>query len=96
MQFEWDEGKNRANKIKHGVSFEEASEAFDDPRALSILDSCETEERWLTTGLVNGVVILLLVHTWEDQDHEEIVRIISARKATPREREAYENQYNRT
>ena len=96
MQFAWDEKKSEANKAKHGVSFELASFVFDDPHAMGLQDDCcETEERWLTIGLAKGVVILLVVHTLEDQDNEEIIRIISARKATPREREAYENQYKK-
>ena len=96
MRFEWDEAKNKRNQEKHGVSFELASLVFEDPHNLSIRDeACETEERWLTTGSVNGVLILLVVHTWEEENHEEIFRIISARKAPQVDREAYENQYKK-
>lgn len=92
MNFEWDEDKNRANQLKHGVSFETASLVFDDPGHLSIQDRHEgTEERWQTLGLVGGVVILLVAHTyWEDRHGEEMIRIISARKATAHERRRYE------
>jgi uncharacterized DUF497 family protein len=96
MKFDWDDAKSECNLKKHGVSFELARLVFDDPHNVSQRDeTCETEERWLTIGLVEGILILLLVHTWEEEDHEEIVRIISARKATRVERETYENQYKK-
>jgi uncharacterized protein len=96
MRFVWDEEKNQKNQLKHGVSFELASLVFDDPYGVSVPDDCETEERWLTTGLVRGVVIILVVHTSEEQEeYEETIRIISARKATQHERKAYENQHRK-
>ena len=91
MRLTWDEGKGRDNLAKHGVSFERARLVFDDPHHISDVDPYEGEERWRTLGLVNGVVILMVVHTEEEQDGEEEIRIISARKATRDEREAYEN-----
>lgn len=91
MRFIWDERKNASNLAKHGVSFERATLVFDDPCAVSLLDNYELEERWLTMGLVNGLVVLLVVHTVQEQiENEEEIRIISARKATRREREIYE------
>ena len=92
MRFTWDEQKNASNLAKHGVSFERATLVFDDPRALSLLDDYELEERWLAIGLANGVVVLVVVHTLQelDNENEEEVRIISARKATRREGEIYE------
>jgi uncharacterized protein len=92
MRFTWDEEKNRRNLAKHGVSFERAALVFDDPNIVSILDDFESEERWLAMGLVNGVVVIVVVHTVEEQsnENEEEIRIISARKATRRERERYE------
>lgn len=93
MRFEWDERKNRRNMGKHGVSFEAARLVFDDPHALSLLDCVvEGEERWQTLGMVRGVVILTVAHTWHEEGPEEVLRIISARKATPRERKIYESQ----
>ena len=92
MRFEWDENKNRYNLTKHGVSFEVAKLVFNDPHVLSQLDreTGHDEERWLTMGSVVGLAILLVVHTVrEENDGEEIIRIISARKATARERAAY-------
>ena len=93
MRFEWDESKNRQNRRKHRVSFETAQRVFDDPHALSVLDrGVEDEERWQTLGDVGGIVVLIVAHTLRNVHGEELVRIISARKATPRERSLYEVQ----
>jgi uncharacterized DUF497 family protein len=89
MRFEWDEDKNRRNLAKHKVSFETAKSAFDDPRALSIQDRVvEGEVRWQTLGMVSGV-ILLVAYTYPDEACDEVIRLISARKAIPHERRAY-------
>ena len=73
------------------MSFETAQLVFDDPHHLSIKDRVvDGEERWQTFGLVGGVVLLLVAHTWSERDGEEMVRIISARRATARERLRYE------
>jgi hypothetical protein len=92
MRFEWDRRENRQNRAKHGISFETAQLVFKDPHALSIQDRHDNgEERWQTIGHVAQAVILLVAHTFSDEeDAEEVVRIISARKATPRERKVYE------
>jgi uncharacterized DUF497 family protein len=93
MRFVWDAAKNRANRRKHGVSFETARRVFDDPLHLSVLEGYEHgEERWRTLGLVGSMVILLVVHTHAEQIGEEVIRIISARKATRRERARYEEE----
>ena len=90
MRIVWDEAKDRRNRAKHKVSFELAQAVFDDPFALSIPDRMTgTEERWQTLGLVGQGVVLLVAHTYIDADGEETVRIISARKATARERKIY-------
>ncbi len=90
MQFTWDEWKNRANKQKHGISFETAILVFDDPFHLSRQDRVvEGELRWQTIGIVNGVHVLLVAHTVEGAEDEEVIRVISARKATPQERRIY-------
>jgi len=91
VRVEWDERKNSTNHRKHGVRFELAQEVFDDPLALSKLDRVEAgEERWHTLGMVEDVVLLLVTHTVRDDHGEEIIRIISARKATAHERRHYE------
>jgi len=91
MRFVWDENKNRSNRSKHGVSFETACRAFEDPFAITLRDQLvESEERWHTLGMVANYIILLVVHSYKDHQGEEYIRIISARKATPTERNAYE------
>jgi uncharacterized protein len=94
MRFIWDEEKSRRNLAKHKVSFETARLAFDDPSAVSRLERVEDgEERWQTLGLAGGIAILLVVHTYREEGSEEIIRIISARKATAQERTAYEQGF---
>lgn len=88
MEFAWDERKNRANVKKHGVSFETAMRVFDDPQHLTRQDrEVDGEPRWQTIGMVNSVLVMIVAHT-VDED-EQLIRIISARKATPWERRVY-------
>ena len=93
MQFTWDERKSRANQKKHGVSFETAALVFDDPYHLSTQDrEVEGELRWQTIGTVKARQILLVAHTLSEsvnEGMEEVIRIISARKATLQERSIY-------
>jgi uncharacterized protein len=89
MIFEWDDRKNQRNRAKHGVSFEAATLVFEDSHAIGMLDHVG-EGRWRTVGMPAGVVVLLVVHTYREEGGEEYIRIISARKATPRERRIYE------
>jgi hypothetical protein len=85
VRFEWDAAKNRQNRRKHGVDFEVATLVFDDPNHLSEQDRLVNgEERWQTIGLANE--ILLVSHSWSQED---LIRIISARKATRKERTRY-------
>jgi len=94
MRIVWDERKNRGNRAKHGVSFELASLVFGDPLQMSQPDPCEGEVRWRTLGLVAGVLILHVVHTVKEEENgEEEIRIISARKATHVERKAYQDRH---
>ena len=91
MRFECDEEKNRRNLSKHGIRFETAALAFEDPHALTQRDPfSESEDRWITLGTVEAVTVLFIVHTWFEHESEEVIRIISARAATPRERKLYE------
>ena len=80
VRFEWDENKNRANTVKHGVGFDEARRVFSDPRVM-IREDCvvEGEQRLHAIGFVKGV--LLVVHTLREEGLDAIIRIISARKA---------------
>jgi uncharacterized DUF497 family protein len=94
MRITWDERKDRTNLSKHGISFETASLVFDDPQAQSRMERIvEGEERWQTIGSVAGLLILLVAHTWREEDGEESVHIISARRATRHERTLYEESF---
>ena len=90
ISFEWDEKKNTANKKKHGISFEEAESVFYDPDALVIddPDHSDDEERFIILGFSASAKMLVVSHCYRDND--QIIRIISARKATRSE----EIQYN--
>ena len=93
MRFEWRSEKDRVNRKKHGVSFDLARRVFEDPNHLSVQDRHEGgEERWQTLGLVGQVAIFLVAHTIEDENGEEVVRIISARKASKAERRRYDER----
>ena len=75
MEFTWDDRKNRLNKRKHGISFETAIPVFDDPFQLSWQDrEVEGEARWQTIGMVQGVYLLVVAHTIEDDD--DLIRIV--------------------
>lgn len=91
-RFEWDPVKAESNRRKHGVSFEMATRAFADPFALTVQDRIEQgETRWQTLGIVEGYLLLLVAHTvWDENDGAEVIRIISARRAEPKERKRYE------
>jgi uncharacterized DUF497 family protein len=89
--FQWDEAKNRRNKRKHKISFELAREAFLDPFCLTVPDeNSSQEERFWTIGRLANSGIIVVVHTFKEHEGEELIRIISARKATPGERKLYE------
>jgi len=96
--FEWDEIKAQTNHRKHGISFSVAAHVFDDPLHHTTQDRIENGEyRWQTIGMVEGHLVLLVAHTTyievEDEGDTpcEIVRIISARRATRQERKSYED-----
>jgi len=92
MKFEWDDEKNLTNQEKHGVSFEEAREVFEDPFQISKLDHRFNyfEERWITIGSTKQYQILVVANMFFTDDGEEIIRIISARRANINERKSYE------
>lgn len=87
MQFEWDEKKNQANIRKHGIAFEDAVDIFNHPQLCQVDDRTSyDEERWITIGRIHHLTGVV-VYTERVGD---IVRIISARKATKREIKRYE------
>lgn len=92
MRFEWDQNKDFSNQKKHGISFDEAIEIFDDPLHVSILDEKYSyfEERWITVGTTKEVSIVVVVNLFYDDGGEEVIRVISAREATSNERKKYE------
>lgn len=91
VRFEWDETKAKSNERKHGVRFEDALLVFADPYAVSEQDRVAYgEPRWQTTGLAGNIVVLLVAHTVQYDQGDEIIRIISARKAGPKERQRYD------
>ena len=96
MLWTWDQTKKEVNLRAHGLSFEAAVFVFDDPLSLTRVDPYLHEQRWRTMGIV-GLQVVMVVHTWPRFDpmtEEEIGRIISARKATRRERQAYEEGHD--
>lgn len=94
LRFAWDPAKAESNRAKHGVGFELALRVFLDPFALTEQDRVEGgERRWRTVGLVEGVVVLVVAHTVEDEeDGAELVRIVSARRADRTERRRYDEE----
>ena len=89
MNFEWDRVKADANLEKHGVSFEEAQAVFFDEQALLFEDPqpLHEEDRFVLLGLSSSLRLLVVVHALRDRD---VIRIISARKATRLESREYE------
>jgi uncharacterized DUF497 family protein len=81
IQFKWDENKNRKNKRKHGVSFEEAQTVFLDENAIRFFDPdhSEEEDRFIMLGISFKLRVLVVCHCHREND--EVIRLISARKA---------------
>jgi len=88
MEFDWDPDKAVRNLAKHGISFHEAATIFGDPLALTFSDPdhSDEEDRFLTFGLSSAGRMLVVSHT----DREDRTRIISARRATRKEKKLYE------
>ena len=84
MRFRWDPGKGAENLAKHGLSFEEAATVFRDALSATGSDPDHSfdEERFVTFGISTGGRLLAIAHT----DHDDTIRIISARPVTPSER----------
>ena len=97
LRFEWDQAKNLSNQRKHGVSFEKASAVFFDPLYVAVQERIEDgEPRWQTLGMVEDLLLLTVSHTVREESDEgtavEVIRIISARQATRKERRRYEDE----
>jgi len=88
MNLQWDSNKAKSNYKKHGVRFADAVGVFEDENAITISDEHEREDRFVTIGMDFLSRILVVVYTFRDI----VIRIISARKATARERKMYEEQ----
>ncbi|MBI3850789.1 MAG: BrnT family toxin [Verrucomicrobia bacterium] len=88
LRFEWDANKAKGNLAKHDVSFEEASTVFGDPLSLTIPDPThsQAEDRFILLGHSHQRKLLVVVHT----ERGDNIRIISARRASRRERKSYE------
>ena len=94
LRFEWDRLKAESNKQKHGVSFDEAQTAFYDENARLRHDSEHSidEERYVLLGMSSSLRLLVVCHFY--QEDIELIRIISARKATKRERQQYRDFFS--
>ena len=91
LAFEWDRQKARSNLAKHGVDFETATLVFEDPFCIAFADSIKDgETRWHAIGMVGTVSVLVVVHTHGMEGFDEVIRIISCRRALKRERKLYE------
>jgi uncharacterized DUF497 family protein len=95
LRFEWDRAKARANLKKHGVAFDEARTVFLDENALLRPDDGHSsdEDRFVLLGLSSRLRIVLVCHCYRQDD--EVIRIISARKATGSERVQYDRRRER-
>jgi len=90
IQFKWDENKNRKNKREHGVSFEEAQTVFLDENAIRFFDPDHSgeEDRFIMLGVSVKLRVLVVCHCYREND--EVIRLISARKANKEECKDYE------
>jgi hypothetical protein len=88
LWFEWDQAKSESNLVKHGVDFTDAATVFGDPLARTVHDPNHStiEDRFVTIGYSIQGRLIIVVHT----DRENLIRIISARPASTRERNEYE------
>ena len=91
-RFEWDENKDRLNKKKHGFSFSEILEIFDDPAFLEGYDRkhSDKEDRYFGIGCLNGILYIIVYYT-----HRKRIRIISARQADSDEQEEYNDYFKK-
>lgn len=92
MRFQWDDKKDKINITKHGIPFKTAELVFGDDDRLEMYDeihSTPDEDRYITIGMIDEIMLVISV-VYTPKEHD-IIRLISARKATKKEREAYFN-----
>jgi uncharacterized protein len=96
LNITWDDRKAQANVAKHSVTFAQAATVLLDPLALTVFDAAHSqqEERWFTLGTSSEGKLLAVSHTYHQSEEstQADVRIISARKAIPHERQQHENE----
>ena len=92
ISFVWDDNKAASNLQKHGISFDEAKTVFYDPNAIVISDPDHSllEDRFVILGLSNRLSLLVVCHCYREND--EVIRIISARKAKTKETQTYKGE----
>ena len=91
LRFEWHDAKAAGNLRKHGIEFPLAATVFQDPLHVSMLDEYRGyEERWVTMGHARNGEVLVVCHTVRETSEETVMRVISARASTPRERRQFE------
>ena len=90
MDFEWDPAKAATNRGKHALHLADAPPVFEDPYALTRLDDHPTEERFVTVGRNALERLIVVIWAW----HGDAIRLISVRRATPRERRTYAEDAN--
>ncbi len=90
IRFEWDEAKNRGARKNHGLDFETALFVFDDPHCISFVERViDGEARWYAIGSIENITVIVVIHTYREEASDEVIRIISARRATRHERKLY-------
>lgn len=96
LKFEWDNEKERINIVKHGIPFKIAELVFGDNNRIEIYDEAHStinEERYITIGEIDEVTLLVNVVYTMRGDGCDVIRLISARRATKKEKEMYYNDY---
>jgi hypothetical protein len=90
QSFEWDETKAKRNLRKHGIDFEDAITVFRDEYVVIELERyVDDEARWQALGMIDGAIIVVVIHGIREEGLNELVRIISSRRAEPHERRRY-------
>lgn len=93
MKFTWDEQKNRINLKKHGLSFADAWEVFESPMIVDLDERVDYgEDRWIGIGRIKSRIIVVIVYVEPD---DEVIRVISLRKALSHERQLYEQTFGK-